>query len=143
MTVGDLMKPEPRVVTATEPIARAAGIMRDHGVGFVPVVDDVTRMIVRGVITDRDIAVRCVAAGHRGGCTVHHHMSGGPVVSVAPSAEADEVLQVMREERVRRVLVTEDGRLVGIISRADLFRRDGTGAEAGTSGGASPRDREV
>ena len=54
------------VVTGEDSIRHAAQVMRDRDVGLVPVVDDRAHMHLRGVITDRDIAIRC-AAEHHGG----------------------------------------------------------------------------
>lgn len=125
MKARDLMTPNPVVVTPEYPVSRAAEIMRDHDVGVVPVVDDLWRMRLRGVVTDRDIAVRCTAAGHAPTCPVGDHMTAGPLDTVSPAADVREVMEVMKEDRVRRVMVTQGERLVGVISQADLARREG------------------
>ena len=125
MNARDLMTPNPRVVTPDAPVRRAAEIMRDHDVGAVPVVDDPARMRLRGVITDRDVAVRCAAAGHAPACAVAAHMTAAPLDSVSPGADVRDVMELMMDARVRRLMVTEDGRLVGVISQADLARRAG------------------
>ena len=125
MKARELMTPDPRVVTSADPVSRAAEIMRDHDVGVVPVVDDLSRMRLRGVITDRDIAVRCTAERHAPTCPVGDHMTAGPLDTVSPAADVREVMELMKEERVRRVMVTEGERLVGVIAQADLARREG------------------
>ena len=125
MKARDLMTPNPHVVTPEDPVSRAAEIMRDHDVGVVPVVDNPARMRLQGVITDRDVAVRCTAAGHAPTCAVRDHMSAGRLDTVPPAADVREVREVMKEDRVRRVMVTEGDRLVGVISQADLARLDG------------------
>jgi CBS domain-containing protein len=119
MKARDLMTSNPECVTADESIQRAAQIMRDKDVGSVPVVDDRSSMRLAGVITDRDIAIRHVAEGHSGSDAVRTHMSGN-VRSVGPDASTDEVLNAMRDAKVRRVPVVEGDRLVGIIAQADI-----------------------
>src|SRR6476661_7739347 len=120
MKARDLMTANPECVTADDTIQRAAQIMRDQDVGAVPVVDNRETMRLAGVITDRDIAIRHVAAGHSGNDRVRDHMSGN-VRSVGPDASSDDVLNTMREAKVRRVPVVEAGdRLVGIIAQADI-----------------------
>jgi CBS domain-containing protein len=110
------------VVTPGDPLSRAAEIMRDQDVGMVPVVDDPLAMRLRGVITDRDIAVRCVAPRHGGRCCVGAHLTDAPLATVAPDADVQEVMERMKEHRVHRVLVTSGGRLMGVIAVADLAR---------------------
>jgi CBS domain-containing protein len=125
MLARDLMTPNPCVVTADDPVSHAAQLMRDENVGSLPVVDDRTRMHVAGVITDRDIVVRCVAARHSGECQVGDHMTTDRLDTVTPDTAATEVIRMMERDQVRRVLVTEGGRLVGIIAQADLALKDG------------------
>ncbi len=119
MKARDLMTSNPECVTADETIQRAAQIMRDSDVGAVPVVDDRNSMRLAGVITDRDIAIRHVAEGHSGNDSVRTHMSSN-VRSVGPDASSDEVLDTMRDAKVRRVPVVDGERLVGIIAQADI-----------------------
>ncbi|HEU4457485.1 MAG TPA: CBS domain-containing protein [Longimicrobium sp.] len=125
MKARDLMTGHPHVVMPGDPVSRAAEIMRDQDVGALPVVDDGARMRLRGVITDRDIAVRCTAAGHRPTCPVEAHMTAGPLDTVTPDADVRSVMELMKDARVRRLMVAEDGRLVGVIAQADLARREG------------------
>jgi CBS domain-containing protein len=121
MKARELMTPSPDAVTPSDLIQRAAEIMRDRDVGFVPIVDDRKTMKLAGVITDRDITVRHVAAGHPRECKVNEHMTGVGIETVGPDAEVDQVLEVMQRAQVRRVPVVEsDGRLLGVIAQADI-----------------------
>ena len=127
MLARDLMTASPFVVRAADAIAHAAAMMRAHDVGMLPVVADTRGQRLCGVITDRDIAVRCVGAGHRKGCTVADHMTAAPLATVGPGATIDEVAQVMASARVRRLPVVVDvGRVVGVVSRTDLQRTPGS-----------------
>ncbi len=126
MKARDIMTPNPSVVTPDDPISRAAEIMRDHDVGLVPVVDDRSRMILEGVITDRDIAVRCVAQHHDSRCRVRDHMTADRVETVRPDVDLREVVSKMEADRVRRIpVVDERNRLQGIIAQADIARKVG------------------
>ena len=121
----DLMTADPVAVTQGDPLLRAAMVMRDLDVGMVPVVDGRETLRPLGVITDRDVVVRHVAAGHTHGCTCAHVMSRAPLVTVTPDASIDEVMRKMAMNRVRRVLVVEAARLVGVVSAADVLAREG------------------
>ena len=126
MKARDLMTPNPHVVVPDEPIVTAAGMMRDHDIGAVPVVEDRESMLLVGVITDRDLALRHVAQAHHHNCPVRDHMSGGSLVTVRPNAGVDDVMKKMRSFKVRRVMVTdEDGVLLGVVAQADLIREEG------------------
>ncbi|HXH05284.1 MAG TPA: CBS domain-containing protein [Vicinamibacterales bacterium] len=121
MRVSEIMTPDPEVVTVHDTVSRAAAIMRDRDVGSVPVVDDGDRRQLRGIITDRDIAVRHVAEGHRDDCTVAAHMTRDPVETVRPDDDIDTLAEAMKRRGIRRVPVVDaEGRLVGIVAQADL-----------------------
>jgi CBS domain-containing protein len=120
------MTPDPFVVTPKELVSRAAQIMREHEVGFVPVVADNESMTLVGVITDRDTAVRHVAEGHARDCAVAAHMTSDDIETVKDTADPESVLAAMRRREVRRVgVVNRDGRLVGVIAQADVATADG------------------
>jgi CBS domain-containing protein len=125
MRARDLMTPNPKVVTAEQRVSDAARIMRDENVGCVPVVEDLSSMRPAGVITDRDIAVRCVAESDFRDCPVTDHMTAGRLDRVTPDADAAEVMELMERDQLRRILVTEGDRLVGIIAQADLALKEG------------------
>lgn len=126
MTAVDLMTPLPEVVLAWDSLERVAEIMRDTDVGVVPVVTDRSFLRPVGVITDRDIVLRHVAAGHHPGCLAEEVMTPAPLFTVEPDDDIDAVLMIMRTQKVRRVLVVSpSGRLLGIISQADLLLQAG------------------
>ncbi len=124
MKARDVMTPNPDVLTPDEPVTRAAQLMRDRNVGIVPVVEDKSSMKLRGVITDRDIAIRHVAEGHPNNCRVADEVSKQRLATVQPDADVKDVMEVMMREQVRRVPVVEgDNRLVGIVAQADIAER--------------------
>lgn len=120
MKVREIMTPNPEVVMPDHLVSDAAKIMAYLDVGIVPVVDDEDRRRLRGVITDRDIAVRHVAERHQEDCPVSAHMSEAKVTA-GPDEDVHDVLRRMRETRVRRVPVVEGARqIIGIVAQADL-----------------------
>jgi CBS domain-containing protein len=125
MKAHEIMTSKPEVVTPQDPISRAAQIMRDKDVGLVPVVRDTSSMVLEGVITDRDMAVRHVADGHTNDCSVASHMSREHISAVDQSDDVQTVLATMERAEVRRVPVTDkNGKLVGIIAQADIATCD-------------------
>ena len=125
MRARDLLSRDPVAVTPGDPLLRAACAMRDLDVGMLPVVESRESMHPIGVITDRDIVVRHVAAGHEHACTCGHVMTRPPLVTVPPNATIAEVMREMAMHRVRRVLVVDGPRLVGVVSAADVLARQG------------------
>jgi CBS domain-containing protein len=82
------------------------------------VVVDADRVL--GIITDRDLAVRCVAECHDvSRCRVREQMSKG-VISVEPDADILEAAHLMTHWQVKRLPVTKDGYLVGIVSSSNV-----------------------
>jgi CBS domain-containing protein len=117
MKAKDIMTEKPESVTPGTNIADVARIMRDMNVGIVPVADD-DRLL--GVITDRDITIRVTAAGMSPqDVTVQDFMSPN-VVTVKPGDDVEAVRKVMSENQIRRVMVVDDEKLVGVISLGDV-----------------------
>lgn len=131
MLAQEIMTEKVECVTPQDDLAHAARIMRDRDVGIVPVVEGEDGQRLLGVITDRDIAIRHVAEGHGGNCRVEEAMSREDLVVARPDDDVDEVMRRMREHQVRRVPVVEDGRLIGIISQADLALDTSDDSEVG------------
>jgi CBS domain-containing protein len=132
MKIHDIMTKNPSYVTAGSSVREAAQLMLTEDVGFVPVVDAADHNQLIGVITDRDIAVRCVADGKDGTCRVRDAMSSGKLATCLQDAEIDTVIDTMRTEKVRRIPIVDDrGSLVGIVSQADVLLKtyDGQRAE--------------
>jgi CBS domain-containing protein len=121
MKAREIMTPNPFTVTPSEPISKVAELMRYEKVGCVPVVRDPLVPVLVGLITARDIAVRCVSRLHGHSCTAQDHMTPQPLATVGPDADLEEILRLMRERDVRRIpVVDEQGLLLGIVSERDL-----------------------
>ncbi len=126
MRAEEIMTPNPFTVRMSDKVSHATQIMRDHDIGAVPVVDDAPGARLRGIITDRDIAVRCTARDHLPSCPVSEHMTAGPLQTVLPFDDESIVLAKMERAQVRRIpVVTADGKLVGMIAQADIANKLG------------------
>jgi CBS domain-containing protein len=126
MKAQDLMSSAPVTVAATDSVSHAAELMRERGVGCLPVVDAPSTLRLRGLITDRDIAVRCTARGHGPSCHVQDHMTISPLHTASPTDDVHEVMSRMEKAQVRRMpVVGFEGRLLGMIAQADIARKLG------------------
>jgi CBS domain-containing protein len=126
MLARDLMTANPYAVSESATVQAAAQLMKEHDIGIIPVVLDMKSRRLEGVVTDRDIAIRCVAEGRAPDGFVVAYMSNTPLATVMPETPAEDVLRVMEKHRVRRVPVVDaDRRLVGIIALADVVRAMG------------------
>jgi CBS domain-containing protein len=117
--VSSVMTPNPASCKADTPLRDVARLMVEHDCGQIPVVDADGRPV--GVVTDRDIAVRVVAAGRDSGSATAADAMSTPCKSVSSTTSLYDTTCLMEAEKVRRIPVTDaDGRLAGIVSIADL-----------------------
>lgn len=118
MLVKDYMSSHLVTVDREETVAAAARLLSRHNIGVLPVTAQGGKLV--GMLTDRDIAVRCVAANFDPNITrVRTVMSAGAIT--VPAEESGlKAARTMGRHQVRRLPVTENGRLVGMLSQADL-----------------------
>jgi CBS domain-containing protein len=117
-TARDMMHAGAECISEHETLDRAAQMMRDLQVGSLPICGDDDRL--KGIITDRDIVVKCIAAGRDPSRTTAAELAQGDVVWVQADADATDVLSTMQDHQIRRVPVLDDHQLIGMISEADL-----------------------
>ena len=111
-----------------ECVAVAARQLAANNIGAMPVCSNDGRLI--GVVTDRDMVIRCLASGKSPEKTRVREVMTGSVVSVAPDTGVHTAATVMGHRQVRRLPVVEDGRLVGMVSLSDLANREETSYDA-------------
>jgi CBS domain-containing protein len=116
--VRDLMTADPIVLDAEATVAEAARCMRDRDVGDVLVRQD-GRLC--GIVTDRDLVVRCLAGETEDPLRQSlADLCTQDVLTLPPDAEVEEAMQLMQENAVRRIPIVEGDRPVGIVSLGDL-----------------------
>lgn len=119
-TARDIMNPNVTCVYESASVLEAARSMRDLGVGALPICGPDDRL--HGMVTDRDIAVKVVAAGKDPASTTVAEITQGLVHWVAADAGIEQMLLIMEEHQVRRIPVIAEHRLVGIVTEADIAR---------------------
>ena len=134
-SVGEIMTKDVSTLESSSTIAEAARLMRDNDTGAIVIADGGD---MRGLLTDRDIAVRAIAEGRSPDETTVGEIASTDLVSLEPNSTIDDAVNAMRKANVRRLPVVEGGSPVGIISLGDLaMARDEESALADISS-ASP-----
>lgn len=120
MNVREAMAETISCATPEDTIWRVAEMMKKDDTGFIPVVEG-DRLV--GVVTDRDIVIRCLAEGHGSPLqeTVDHVMSRD-VQTVSPDDDLATAAQIMATGEIRRLAVVENGRLVGVLSHGNVVQ---------------------
>lgn len=118
MQVRDLMSQGVVSITPGESAALAARLLSRHNVGSLPVCGEDGRL--RGIVTDRDIVLRCVAAEEDPSKVPVRDIMSRNCAVVSPNDDAREASRMMAAAQVRRLPVTEEGKVVGMVSLGDL-----------------------
>lgn len=121
MSVGRICTRRVLIARPHEDAQVAARRMADHELGTVVVLGGDDRPI--GILTDRDITVRCVALGKNADTVAVAELMSSPVVTVGESCPIEDALRRMKQTGMRRLVVTEDGdptRLVGVLAIDDV-----------------------
>jgi CBS domain-containing protein len=118
MKIREIMTPAVQCVRPEDNLVEAAGVMRELDVGVVPVCEGHELV---GMLTDRDITVRAVAAGRDPNATLVKDVMTPDVFSVYDDDTVDAAVTVMEEHQIRRApVITRERRLVGIVSLGDI-----------------------
>jgi CBS domain-containing protein len=117
MKVRDIMTADVACASPEATLEEIAGMMRDEDTGAIPVVED---EVLIGIVTDRDIVLRCVAEGKDAAeCTAEDIISEN-LETIEPDDDVEEAAQIMARRQIRRLPVVEDGHIVGMLSLGDI-----------------------
>src|SRR3954465_12712316 len=119
-TAREIMTAGAECAKAGDTLVDAASKMRDLGVGALPICGEDNKLA--GMITDRDIVLKCVAEGHDPPPMSVEEYDGNEVVTIGADDSIDEALATMTKAGVRRLPVIDGHDLVGIVSQADIPR---------------------
>jgi CBS domain-containing protein len=119
-TARDIMSGGAECAGENETLADAARKMRDLDVGALPICGEDNRL--KGVVTDRDIVVKCIASGGDPTSTKVSEFAGGKPVTIGADDPVDEALRTMKEHGVRRLPVIDGHDLIGMVSQADVAK---------------------
>ena len=125
MTTRDLMTSNPACVTRDTPLQDIARLMVDCDCGEIPIVErhDLKRPV--GVVTDRDIVCRTVAEGRNPLAMNAGTVMTSPAVTAKDTDDLDMIKALMETHQIRRIpVVDRNGEICGIVSLADIARRD-------------------
>ena len=122
MNVSDIMTGRVIAVGQDEPVSAAALLLKRHNLGALPVTDSTGRL--RGLVTDRDIVLRCIAPEEDPRSTPIREIMSRGILTAQPGDSVEQAAESMAREQIRRLPVTEEGRLVGMVTLCDLARRD-------------------
>lgn len=119
-TARDIMHAGAECIGEGQTLQHAARQMRDLGVGALPICGDDDRLL--GIITDRDIVIKCIANSVDPGTMTAGQMAQGKPVATDLTTDVNEVLHLMQGRQIRRLPVIDNQRVVGMISEADIAR---------------------
>ena len=128
MQISEYMTRQVISLREDEDAALAARLLARHNIGAIPVCNAAGAPV--GMVTDRDLVTRCVALGKKPAETGISEIMTRRVSAVDKTESVEAVLSLMGREQIRRVPVTENGTLAGIVSLSDLTRVPDTGAAA-------------
>ena len=116
----DIMTGSVECIGENETLQQAAAKMRDLDVGSLPICGEDNRL--KGMLTDRDIVVRCIADGGDPSTVTAGELAQGKPVTIGADDTVEEAIRTMQDNKVRRLPVIDGHDLVGVISQADIAR---------------------
>ncbi|GAA1261633.1 MULTISPECIES: CBS domain-containing protein [Streptomyces] len=119
-TAREIMHAGATCIQESETLEAAARKMKELDVGALPICGPDDRLY--GIITDRDIVLKCLAKGKDPKSMTAGQLEQGKPITIDAETDADQVLEAMEEHKIRRLPVIDNHRLVGMISEADLAR---------------------
>ncbi|MGG3800283.1 CBS domain-containing protein [Metabacillus fastidiosus] len=127
--VKEIMSDKVEYCTPLDNVYEVAVKMKDLNVGAIPIVDE-EKLV--GMITDRDLVVRGIAEKKPGSNQVTNVMSD-QLITINPDTSVNDAAKLMAEHQIRRLPVTQEGRLVGMISLGDLSLNSKSDEQAGSA----------
>ena len=119
-TARDIMNAGATCIGEDQTLMQAAQMMRDMNVGSLPICGNDKRL--HGIITDRDIVIKCLAEGKDPNTCTAGELAQGHIAWVDADTEMAQIVDMMGREQVKRMPVIDDHQLVGMISESDLAR---------------------
>ena len=112
-----------------ETVSVAARMLEHNNIGAMPVCSSDGKLC--GMVTDRDIVIRCLAAGKSPQSTSVREVMTAKVYVARPDMDASLAAGLMGREQIRRLPVMENGKLCGMVSLGDLAGKEESSLEAG------------
>jgi len=124
MKCSEVMTDNPVCCLPGDSVSRAARVMRREHVGRVPVVSDQRTRELIGIVTDRDLAIKVVGESRDPNNTTVNDVMTRTIVVCREDEDLSSAIAAMEEHQIRRIpVIDQGGRIVGIISQADVAPR--------------------
>jgi len=121
LKIRDIMTPNPYTISTDSTVKNAADIMKKHDIGAIPIVDPENNRI-KGIVTDRDIILRCLSNDLDIYTTKAEEIMTENAITVCPDNSITESSRIMAKNKVRRLPVCENGKVIGMVSLGDISR---------------------
>ncbi|SFP03567.1 CBS domain-containing protein [Salibacterium halotolerans] len=138
-TMKEVMTTNVETCTPDDNVEHAAKLMKEHHIGAVPVIQENNLM---GMITDRDIVVRCIAEDKTESSPVTEVMTTD-IVTAEPDMDIEKAAKLMASRQIRRLPVVENQQLAGIAALKDLAVDEQTDAKASFALNEISEERQV
>jgi len=119
-TARDIMNAGATCIGEDQTLTQAAQMMRDMNVGSLPICGNDKKL--HGIITDRDIVIKCLAEGKDPNTCTAGELAQGHIAWIDADTDMAQIVDMMGREQVKRMPVIDDHQLVGMISESDLAR---------------------
>ena len=116
----DIMTTDAQCIDETATLTQAAEKLRELDVGAMPICGEDDRL--KGMITDRDIVVKCLAVGKDPNTMTAGEIGDGKPVTIGDDDSITEAIATMKEHQIRRLPVIDNHQLIGMIAQADIAR---------------------
>ena len=124
MRVREIMSKHVETCTPQTDLQHVAQMMMDYDCGAIPIVESQDSQRLIGIITDRDIALRAVAAGQDPTALHAEDCMTSDIVCVTPDTDLEECIRKMEARQIRRIPVVDDsGKCCGIVAQADIAEK--------------------
>jgi CBS domain-containing protein len=123
MRVREIMTKDVATATLDSTVEDVATMMKEDDIGAIPVLDDGE---LAGIVTDRDIVIRCIAEGKDPAETTVEDILTEELHTIEPDADVDEAARIMADRQIRRIPVVEEGELIGVVSLGDIAVKEDT-----------------
>ena len=132
MLCSEIMTRNPEYCLPSDPVVKAARLMKSEDVGPIPIVDDKDGRRLAGIVTDRDLAIKVVAEARDPQTTPLKQVMTSDVVTCKENDDVEKALKLMQDHQVRRIPVVDGGEhLLAIIAQADVANRLGSSRTTG------------
>ncbi len=119
MRIKEVMTKNMVVANPNTTIEEVSNIMKNYDIGFLPIEEDNDFI---GVITDRDIVIRALANGKNSNEEIQDYITNY-IISVTSDTSLEDALKIMASEKIKRLMVEEDNKIIGLVSLSDILSK--------------------